>query len=138
MLIKKESSTISSTPEVEEVNPAKRLKGLAAALQHIAEENDDVHNRTPLTPLQKIKKEITSYLEYPSMEPDTNPLEWWKLENGRFPNLAYLAKKYLCICGTSIPSERIFSKAGHVANNLRNRLTPENVNKLVFLSKNLN
>ena len=71
-----ESSTISSTPEVEEVNPAKRLKGLAAVLQHIAEENDDVHTGTPLTPLQKIKKEITSYLEYPSLEPDANPLKW--------------------------------------------------------------
>ena len=29
-----ESSTISSTPEVEEVNPAKRLKGLAAVLHN--------------------------------------------------------------------------------------------------------
>ena len=105
-----ESSTISSTPEVEEVNPAKRLKGLAAVLQHIAEENDDVHTGTPLTLLHKIKKEITSYLEYPSLEPDANPLEWWKLENGRFPNLGYLAKKYLCICGTSVPSKRILVK----------------------------
>jgi len=139
LIVNKENeSSHLTTPEVEETNPAKRLKGLAAVLQHIAEEDDNVHTGTPLTPLQKIKKEITCYLEYPSLEPDVNPLEWWKLENGRFPNLANLAKKYLCICGTSVPSERIFSKAGHVANNLRNRLTPENVNKLVFLSKNLN
>ena len=97
-----------------------------------------IRTEIPLTPLHKIKKEITSYLEYPSLEPDANPLEWWKLENGRFPNLAYLAKKYLCICGTSVPTERIFSKASQIANNLRNHLTQENVNKLVFLSKNLN
>jgi len=34
----------------------------------------------------------------------------------------------------SVPSERIFSKLGHVANNLRNYLRPENVYKLAFLS----
>ena len=67
-----------------------------------------------------------------------NPLEWWKTENSKFPNLANLAKKYLCICGTGVPLERVFSSAGHIANNLRNRLTLDNVNKLVFLSKNLN
>ena len=113
------------------------MKGLAAVLQHIAED-DNAHSVVSLTPLQKIKKEVTSNLDYPSLEPDTNPFEWWKAENGRFPNLAYLAKKYLCICGTSIPSEKVFSSAEHIANNLRNRLTPDNVNKLVFLSKNLN
>ena len=69
-----ESSTTSSTPEVEEVNPAKRLKGLAAVLQHIAEENDDVQTGAPLTPLQKIKKEITSYLEYPLWNQTPIPL----------------------------------------------------------------
>ena len=103
---------------------AKRRKGLAAVLQHIAEDNN-VHSVTPLTPLEKIKKEVTSYLGYPSLVPDTNPLEWWKAENGRFPNLAYLAKMYLCICGTSVLSERVFSSTGHIANNLRNRLTQQ-------------
>ena len=61
------------------------MKGLAAVLQHIAEEDGSVHSVTPLTPLQKIKKEITSYLDYPSIEFNTNSLEWWK---ARFPNLA--------------------------------------------------
>ena len=127
----------ASTSDVEEVYPAKRMKGLAAVPQHITKD-DSVHSVTPLTPLQKIKKEVTSYLDYPSLEPNTNPLEWWKAENSRFPNLLNLAKKYLCICGTSVPSERVFSSSGHIANNLRNHLTPNNVNKLVFLSKNLN
>ena len=112
------------------------MKGLAAVLQHITEENNPEH-ATPLTPLQKINKEITSYLDHPVLKPDTDPLVWWRDENTRFSNLANLAKRYLCICGTSVPSERVFSSAGHINNNLRNRLLPENVNKLVFLSKNL-
>ena len=53
------------------------MKGLAAVLQHIAEDDKlNAHSAVSLTPLQKIKKEVTSYLDYPSLEPDTNPLEW--------------------------------------------------------------
>ena len=78
----------ASTSVVEEVHPAKRVKGLAAVLQHIAED-DNIYSVTSLTPLQKIKKEVTSYLDYPSLAPYTNPLEWWKAENDRFLNLAY-------------------------------------------------
>jgi len=34
---------------------------------------------------------------------------------------------------TSVPSERIFSKAGQVMTDIRNRLTGDNLNKLLFL-----
>ena len=54
-----------------------------------------------------------------------------------FPILGTLAKKYLCACGTSVPSERLFSQAGYIVNNLRARLTPDHVNQLVFLAKNM-
>ena len=64
---------------------------------------------------------------------DADPLAWWKFENSHFPNLALLVRKYLSICGTSVPSERKFSLSGHICNNSRNRLLPESVNKLVFL-----
>ena len=53
------------------------------------------------------------------------------------PILARLASKYLCACATSVPLERVFSKAGYIANHFRARLSAENVNKLVFLSNNL-
>jgi len=41
--------------------PQNDQKGLAAVFQLITEENDSEH-ATPFTPLQKINKEITSYL----------------------------------------------------------------------------
>ena len=48
-----------------------------------------------------------------------------------------LAKKYLCApCGNSA-SEREFSTASDIANFDRNRLSPENVNKLPFLKYGL-
>ena len=116
--------------------PAKRLKGLAAVLKQIEQETGTV-SVDMSTPVQQIDKEIKAYLDFPAVEPDTDPLAWWKLENGRFPDLGHLAKKYLCICGTSVSSERVFSTAGHIASRSRGRLLPENVSKLLFLAKNI-
>ena len=90
-----------------------------------------------MTHEQQIGIEITSYLEFPIAESDTSPLVWWKAECRRFPTLAHLAQKYLCICGTSVPSERVFSRGGHIVSKYRCRLKPKNVNKLIFLSQNL-
>ena len=55
----------------------------------------------------------------------------------RFDLLSRLAKKYLCVPGTSVPSERLFSKAGELVSILRNRLKAKNVDIMLFLNKNL-
>ena len=39
--------------------------------------------------------------------------------------------------GTSVPSERIFSRASCIADHHRAHLTPKNVDKLVFLASNM-
>ena len=65
-----------------------------------------------------------------------NPLEWWKENEMRFPLMANMARKYLCIPATSTPSERMFSTAGNVVTNLRTLLKPHKVNMLVFLAMN--
>lgn len=115
--------------------PKKKLKGLAAVLTHIEEQQSTSENNL-LPPREKLNMELSSYLDIPSLGMDADPLEWWKIEHLRFPHLAQLARKYLCVCGTSVPSERMFSLAGHITNG-RSRLLPENVNKLVFLARNM-
>ena len=97
--------------------PEKKSKGLAAVLKHILEEETE---RMPvLSPWQVAQKEMTMYLNHPNISPEDDPLLWWKNEQQRLPTLAQLAKKYLAICGTSVPSERIFSKAGFIADRFR-------------------
>ena len=65
-----------------------------------------------------------------------NILEWWKLNKGRFPNIAKLAKAVICIPATSTPSER-FSAVGHIVSKRRTCLNPENIDVILFLNKNL-
>ena len=55
----------------------------------------------------------------------------------RYPMLANVAKYHLCIPTTSVPSERVFSKAGQVVNDRRASIKPKLVDDLVFLNKNL-
>ena len=66
-----------------------------------------------------------------------DPLAWWKANEKRFNLLSQLAKKYLCIPGTSVPSERLFSKAGELVSNRRSRLKAKNVDMMLFLNKNM-
>ena len=64
----------------------------------------------------------------------TNVLEWWKLNEARFPNIAKLAKgSVICIPANSTPFR--FSVAGHIVNKRRTCLNPENVDAILF--KNL-
>ena len=55
----------------------------------------------------------------------------------RFPTLAKLARVYLAIPATSAPSERVFSKAGQVIDQLRNRLSPETASMIIFMKSTM-
>ena len=108
----------------------KLLKGLDAILKRIV----PPHNDEIQTPQQLVEKELFRYEDLADLEPDKDPLKWWYIEAKHFPILAQLASKYL---STSVASEQVFSKAGYIANHFCARLSPKNVNRLGFLSKNL-
>lgn len=81
--------------------------------------------------------ELQHFLKEPTLDPDSNALEWWQKNQDRFPKLTKLARKLMCIPASSVPSERVFSTSGNIVTKLRSSLKPENVNMLVFLNKNL-
>ena len=86
---------------------------------------------------QLLQSEIESYTCMPRLDFEENPLKWWKVHSSNYPFLATFARRYLCVCATSSPSERLFSSSGHIASPIRMKLKPDMVNMLTFLSKNL-
>lgn len=97
------------------------------------EDNDfnDYEDTEPDESLQQLKR----YRQLKETVPKSiDPLVWWKANGHKFPNIANLAKKYLCIVATSVPCERLFSQAGQVISQKRARLTSNRVNGLLFLN----
>uniref|UniRef100_A0A8C4SQW8 BED-type domain-containing protein n=1 Tax=Erpetoichthys calabaricus TaxID=27687 RepID=A0A8C4SQW8_ERPCA len=85
----------------------------------------------------RAEEEMKEYLETPSLSLSEDPLTWWRSQETVFPLLAKLAKCYLCIPGTSVAAERVFSTAGDIVTAQRSMLTPEHVDQLLFLQKNM-
>ena len=114
--------------------PSKKLKGLSKVLSQCS---TDIVAQHQLTPQQKVKQEIDQFLTHPQPDISDDPLIWWKSESVRYPVLAKLAQKFLCLCATSVPSERVFSCGGNIVTDKRTCLKLEKVDSLVFLAQNL-
>lgn len=63
-----------------------------------------------------------------------NGLEWWDHHGKEYPKLSKFAKKMLAIPASSAASERVFSAAGNLISEKRNRLGPKSVNNILFLN----
>lgn len=85
------------------------------------------------------ESEIQRYFGSKNLEKEHNltVLEWWKENEQFYPRLYPIAKKYLAVPASSVSSERVFSLCGQIVNKKRCRLSPQNVDLLVFLNKNL-
>ena len=81
--------------------------------------------------------ELKRYLEEPHISREEDPLAWWRERATLFPKLKEMANRYLCTPASSVPSERLFSKAGELISHRRSSLKEENINMILFLNKNL-
>ncbi|XP_035825196.1 zinc finger BED domain-containing protein 1-like [Aplysia californica] len=70
--------------------------------------------KTTANPHIRPQTEMRRHLEEDPIPRTDDPLFWWRAHEGLFPELSKLAKKYLCIPATSVPSERLFSTAGEL------------------------
>jgi len=75
------------------------------------------------------------YVEETILPRYDDPLKWWEGQEKHYTLLSILALKYLSIPGTSVPSERLFSKAGELVSAKRSRIKPKNIDMFLFLNK---
>lgn len=80
---------------------------------------------------------VEMYLKEPIQDRHIDPLIYWKDKQIMWKGLAILASKYLSIPPSSASSERLFSSAGDIISQERNRLSPEKAEIILFLKKNL-
>ena len=85
----------------------------------------------------KLRNELDRYQSYDMLDVSECPFSWWAKHKQVFPNISKLALNVLFIPATSVPTERLFSTAGQIITERRNRLQPENAEKLIFLNLNL-
>ncbi|XP_068146076.1 zinc finger BED domain-containing protein 4-like [Drosophila tropicalis] len=79
---------------------------------------------------------MRQYFEQRNAAHDTDPLQFWKINESQFDGLSRCATKYLSIPASSVESERIFSKAGAIITDRRAAMKEKYVNQLIFLQKN--
>ena len=83
-----------------------------------------------LTPSEQVDRQIKGYscIDY-----ESDHLQCWYSCKDEFPVIAILAKRCLCVCGTSVSFECLFSKVWHTIGNLCDWLSPDTINMLFFL-----
>ena len=132
------SSTVQQGSETNllEPRPPPAKKRNLSTLFKTNKETED----SPLPTISKeqcVKAEVNSYTSAARIDFKDEPLVWWKCQATNYPFLSDVARKYLCVCATSSPSERLFRKSGQIVTPLRATLKPERVNMLTFLLKNV-
>lgn len=111
-----------------------------SSLKRSYESSDDESDSEEITgnartSLQVAKQAVETYRAVPQIiDESTDPLTWWHLNHSQHPALMPLVMQHLCCPGTSVPSERLFSRAGSVITTKRASLLPSNANALICLS----
>jgi hypothetical protein len=83
------------------------------------------------------QQELDKYISEDVIDRSTCPFRWWSLNYARFSELAAVAREHLAVPCTSVPSERVFSKAGEVVTKKRSSIKPAKADQTIFLMENL-
>ncbi|XP_056432536.1 E3 SUMO-protein ligase ZBED1-like [Gadus chalcogrammus] len=131
----KEGSPDPQTPETSAVRAHTPRKRKSALTDLLGQTFKMTHQRLSASSLAE--REVKQYLDAPPLALTDDPLHWWKSHAQAYPLLAKLAQRHLCVPGTSVPAERVFSTAGDIISSQRSCLTSEHADQLLFLKKNM-
>ena len=133
-----DDSVESSDEQHDDLEPAAKRKVTALERMLACKLSVDKEKKKVAPPAKwrTVEEEFDAYLKEPEIDVNCDPLCWWKAHAETYPRISLLARKWLGILASSTSSDRLCSTAGHVTEQRRCSLTPENVNMLVFLNKN--
>ncbi len=86
--------------------------------------------------------EVERYLrlpEIPFQTPSGNDhdiLLWWKQHESEFPNLSKMARRFLVAPASSAASERLFSAAGQMHDDLKESTSEDTLEDMLTMAKN--
>lgn len=86
---------------------------------------------------EMLDRELLQYMQSTIIPRTDSPFQWWQDHKAEMCLLYRQVEVYFSAPPASVSSERVFSEAGNVYNNKRNKLTPEIAEKLIFLHDNL-
>lgn len=76
------------------------------------------------------------YESLPKPKLTNDVLQYWRQRENDLPIMAKLAKNVLCVVGSSVASESLFSDTGYIISECRNRLLPVHAQELSFIRQN--
>lgn len=119
--ITEENSNISETPEIQTTS-----NNEAVDLWSFLDDKLNTE-RTQVTSVSTADNILKQYFSLPHANRKSKPIDFWIKHKILLGELFNLALKYLVIPATSVPSERIFSKAGEIMSAKRNRTHQKNL-----------
>jgi len=109
----REGDTLTTTEEEQHPGPSNKRKSSSSLLENLLGQTftDARVQQQSMSAYARAEEEVTKYRSVPSLPLSEDPLCWWNKSQMMFPLISKLAKRYLCIPGTSVSAERVFSTA---------------------------
>ncbi|XP_009472897.1 PREDICTED: zinc finger BED domain-containing protein 1-like [Nipponia nippon] len=97
---------------------------------------DILLGKDPTESMPEIHQQLENYIVEPLCKRSTNPLDWWKNNEHRFPAVARLSRQYLAVPATAVLPEQAFAAGESTLEHRRAVLAPENLDQILFLHQN--
>ncbi|XP_053909773.1 E3 SUMO-protein ligase ZBED1-like [Cuculus canorus] len=97
---------------------------------------DILLGKDPTENMPEIHQQLENYIVEPLCKRSTDPLDWWKNNERRFPAVAHLGRQYLTIPATAVLPHQAFAAGESTLEHRRAILAPENLDQIIFLHQN--
>lgn len=97
---------------------------------------DILLGKDPTESMPEIHQQLENYIVEPLCKRSTNPLDWWKNNEHRFPAVARLSRQYLAVPATAVLPDQAFAAGESALEHRRAVLAPENLDQILFLHQN--